>query len=94
VHEAVVGGVVDAFEVFQVTGVGECIQVDDAILRMVLDPVADEVCADETGSAAMAVDMIRNVSVISSSRWMPRHRDVVPGSPQNLRAACLPETIW
>jgi hypothetical protein len=31
-HEAVVGGVVDAFEVLRVTGVGERIQIDDAIL--------------------------------------------------------------
>ena len=51
VHEAVVGGVVDVFEVLQVTGVGERIQVDDAILRMGLEPVADEIGADEAGAA-------------------------------------------
>ena len=50
-HEAVVGVVVDAFEVLQVTGVGERIQVDDTVLRMVLDPVADEVGAYEAGAA-------------------------------------------
>ena len=41
----------DVVEVGAVAGVGEQVERDDVVVRMALEPVADEVRADEPGAA-------------------------------------------
>ena len=51
VDEAVVRAFLDAGQVFRIAGIGERVQIDDAIFRMMLAPVMNEVGADEAGAA-------------------------------------------
>jgi len=51
VHELIIWIVFDVLQIFQVTGVGQSIEVDDPVLRVFSQLVADEVGTYEAGTA-------------------------------------------
>ena len=50
-HEDVVGGVFNIFEIGKVARIGQFVEVDDAVVRILVDEPADNMVADEAGTA-------------------------------------------
>ncbi len=50
-HKPVVGLVLDVLQISQVTGIGQFVQVDDPVLRVLVDKQPYYVAANETGAA-------------------------------------------
>ena len=59
--KAVVGAVLNVLEVGQVAGVGEFIQIDNLVIRVLVDEQAYYVASDETGAARNNKDPIHKV---------------------------------
>ena len=49
--EFVVRTGLDLFEIFQVTGISQRIKIDNLVIRMVFQPITDEIRTDESGAA-------------------------------------------
>ena len=50
--EAIIRLVLDVFQVSEVAGVGQLVEVDDLVFRIFVDEEADDVAADEAGAAS------------------------------------------
>ena len=59
--ESVIRLVFDVFQVGQVSGVGQLVQIDNVVVRILVDEEAYDVAADETGSSGMMIFLLKSM---------------------------------